>query len=143
MPAHISITARLARDPEVKTSAKGTTVCRLTLPVDSGWGENKSTTWWTATLFGKRGEAAAQYLKKGSWVAVSGSAEVRTYSKKDGSTGFSAEVMVNDWSFVGNKEDSQASSTAPSYPSDAAVRNSTPAYKKGPSAGYSEADLPF
>ncbi len=87
MPAYMTITARLARDPETRTSNKGTSVCKLTLPVDTGWGDNKRTTWWTVSLFGKRAETAGAHLGKGQWVAVSGKPEVRTYEKKDGNPG--------------------------------------------------------
>ena len=116
MPAHLTITARLARDPELKTTGSGKSLCKLTLPVDSGYGDNKSTTWWTATLWGKSAEVAASHLTKGRWVCVSGEAQVRSYDKNDGSQGFSAEVNVNSWSFVGNRQDAdeQSSESPPS-----------------------------
>ena len=114
--AHTTLVGRLARDPESRTSAKGTTIVKLTIPVDTGWGENKTTTWWTAAIFGKQAERAQQYLNKGSWVCVSGNASVRSYEKRDGSTGHSAEVAVDSWSFVGNKqqEDSEPYRSSPS-----------------------------
>ena len=102
--ANITLVGRLARDPESRTSNRGTTIVKLTIPVDTGWGENKTTTWWTAAIFGKQAERAQQYLNKGSWVCVSGNASVRSYEKRDGSTGHSAEVAVDSWSFVGNKQ---------------------------------------
>lgn len=105
MPAILTITARLARDPELSTTGSGTSLCKLTLPVDTGYGDNKSTTWWTATLWGKSAESAASHLNKGRWVCVSGEAQVRTFDKRDGSTGFSAELNANNWSFVGNRAD--------------------------------------
>ena len=81
--ANTTIVARLARDPELATTPNGHSRCNLTLPVDNR--RTDTTTWWTATLFGKAGETAAKHLRKGSWVAVSGQAHVRTYNKKDGS----------------------------------------------------------
>ena len=108
MPAYMTITARLARDPETRTTNKGTTVCKLTLPVDTGWGDNKRTTWWTVSLFGKRAETAGAHLGKGQWVAVSGKPEVRTYEKKDGTQGFSAEMAADTFDFVGPKETAQS-----------------------------------
>lgn len=125
--AHTTLVGRLARDPESRTSNRGTTIVKLTIPVDTGWGENKTTTWWTAAVFGRQAERAAQYLSKGSWVCVSGNASVRSYEKRDGSTGHSAEVAVDSWTFVGNKQDageqSYRSSPAPApaarpYPSE-------------------------
>lgn len=140
MPAHITLVGRLARDPESRASAKGTNIVKLTIPIDTGWGDNKTTTWWTAALFGKRAEAAAQYLRKGSWVAVSGAASVRSYTKRDGSTGNSAEVAVDDWSFVGPK---QTLDDQPRHPRDEDV-NRRPRYDQGRALqGVAESDIPF
>ena len=98
--ASITIVGRLARDPELRTTAKGTQVCKLTLPVDTGFGDNKVTTWWSATLFGKRAETAAKYSKKGDTVMVSGPPTVREYTKRDGDTGWSAELVASEFDFV-------------------------------------------
>lgn len=137
--ATIVITGRLARDPETRTSASGTTTTKLTLPVDSGWGEKKTTTWWTCFLFGKRAEAAARYLSKGGWVSVTGTPELNTWDKKDGTKGYNAQVTVNDWSFVGPKQQGGE----PTYPSDRDV-NRRPRYDQGNATqGMSEDDLPF
>jgi single-strand DNA-binding protein len=117
MPAYITITARLARPPEVRNTNSGTTICNLTLPNDTGWGDNKQTSWWTCTLFGKRAEAAAKHLQKDQWVTVNGQPSLRTYEKRDGSTGFSLEVKVSDWAFCGPKvqQDAQSGQTAQGY----------------------------
>ena len=101
MPAHMTITARLARDPETRSSAKGTNICTLLLPVDTGWGDNKTTTWWRVSLFGKRADVAARFMRKGAWCCVSGSPTVREYEKRDGTTGFSAEMVADSFDFVG------------------------------------------
>jgi single-strand DNA-binding protein len=101
--ANVTITGRLARDPESSTTSSGTSMVKLTIPVNNR--RTDSTTWWTATLFGKAGDAAARFLRKGSWVCVSGEAHVRTYDKRDGSTGVSAEVDNARFNFVGPKQD--------------------------------------
>ena len=93
--ANTTIVARLARDPETKSTDRGLSICKLTLPVDNR--RTDSTTWWTATLFGKAADIAMQHLSKGAWVAVSGAAHVRIYDKKDGSKGFSAELDNCTW----------------------------------------------
>ena len=46
-------------------------VTTLTIPTDSGWGDNKRVTWWKVKLFGKQAELAAK-ITKGQWVTVSG-----------------------------------------------------------------------
>jgi len=134
MPAFISITGRLAADPETRT-AGSSTVTTLVIPVDTGWGDRKETTWWRASLWGKRGEKAAEYLRKGAWVSVSGAAKVREYEGKNGK-GFSAECDAQDWSFVGNKSDNQQGQGGDqSYGSSAA----SPA----PAPAYATSDIPF
>ena len=102
--ATIVITGRLARDPELRTTHSGTSVCTLTIPVDTGWGDNKKTTWWKVSLWGKRAEAAGQHLRKKSWVTITGKPSVEEYSKRDGSIGFSPKVDASDFSFVGPKQ---------------------------------------
>jgi len=136
MPAFISVTGRLAQDPETRT-AGSSTVTTLVIPVDTGWGDRKTTTWWRASLWGKRGEKAAEFLRKGQWVSVSGSAKIREYEGKNGK-GFSAEVEANDWSFVGNKSDNQGGGQdygggGQSYSSPAPA----------PAPAYATGDIPF
>ena len=109
MPAYINITARLARAPELRETPSGTSICELTLPVDTGYGDNKVTTWWKCSIWGKRGETAAKYLSKGSWVTVNGEPSLRTYSMRDGTEGKSLEVKVSDWGFCGPKQESRES----------------------------------
>tara|TARA_R110002167_G_scaffold105630_1_gene271572 strand:+ start:764 stop:1168 length:405 start_codon:yes stop_codon:yes gene_type:complete len=114
MPATIILTGRLVRDPETRTTGRGTTVVNLTVPVDSGYGDNKTTTWWKVALFGKRAETAAQHLAKGRWVTVTGTPAVETYAKRDGTQGHSAVVNADRWDFVGAKPQD----AAPAYPQE-------------------------
>ncbi len=103
MPINATITGRLARDPETRNTNKGTSITTMTVPVDTGWGDSKVTTWWRVTLFGKRGETAGRHLNKGDWATFSGPVSVREYTKKNGDKGWSAEMTANDFGFVGNK----------------------------------------
>lgn len=131
MPATIVLTGRLARNPESRNTNNGKTVTEITIPADSGYGDNKTTTWWKVVLFGKRAETAAQYLTKGRWVTVTGEPMVETYDKRDGSKGFSPKVKATDWAFVGPREDSQgAAPSTPHIPTRRVV-------------DYSDADVPF
>ena len=55
------VVGRLARDPEVRTTSKGTVIAKLSIPTDDGWGERKKTTWHKVTVFGKAAELLGQY----------------------------------------------------------------------------------
>ena len=131
--ANITITGRLARDPETSTTPSGTTITKLTIPVDNRRAEQ--TTWWTVALFGKAGETAARFLRKGKWVCVSGEAHVRSYEKRGGSSGFSAEVENARFNFVGPKEDAQ--------PEQPRRDNQSWAARTGSMMAGDTADLPF
>ena len=110
MSASINIVGRLSKDPESKTVGGGHSLCNLSIPVDVGYGEKKETTWYNVTVWGKQGEKAAQYLRKGSWVSISGEFKVRTWDK-EGGKGFSAEVNCDRWSFVGPKQEATTPNT--------------------------------
>jgi single-strand DNA-binding protein len=56
------------------------------------WEDAGETTWWRVTEWETKAEALADTLTKGTKVLVIGTAGVRTYDKKDGTKGFSAEV---------------------------------------------------
>ncbi len=151
MPINATITGRLARDPELKTTQKGTTLVSCTIPVDTGWGESKSTTWWRVTLFGKRAEVVAQHLSKGKWAMFSGPVSVREYTKKDGSTGTSAEMTANDFHFVGNKSDGNGGGSRSGGQSGGGYGNrggsqSTgrpQSSQSGSGAGFADDSIPF
>ncbi len=88
-------TGRLTKDPELKALPSGTTVCELRLAVD-GMGRGREVGYLNVSVFGSRGEAAAQYLKKGWLVAVDGRIE---YGEWD-----SEETKRHDYTVVGNVE---------------------------------------
>lgn len=84
---------RLGRDADRRATPNGKSVCNFSIGVDIGWGENKKTLWVGCALWGERGENLAQYLTKGTAVAVAGEIDIRMYETKDGST--KAELTCN------------------------------------------------
>ncbi len=96
-----TIVGRLARDPELKSTKSGMSVCTLTVPIDTGWGDNKTTTWWQVKLFGKRAEMAGEHLRKGSWVCCTGTPLLDQWTDKDGNLRMTAKMDAQGWDFVG------------------------------------------
>lgn len=94
----------LAKDPEQRGE-----VVSFTIPVQTR--KEGATTWWRVACFGKQGQAAATYLRKGSYVVVSGRAEVREYEGKNGK-GFSLELAASNWEF-GPKTEPREATAAP------------------------------
>lgn len=88
----LTITGRLGRDAELRTTQSGTKVLGFSVADNIGYGDNKTTQWVKCALFGKRGESLAPHLKKGSLVEVCGKAKVNSY---EGKKGFQAEIEVS------------------------------------------------
>jgi single-strand DNA-binding protein len=74
---------RLTRDPELRTTASGESVCKMRLAVDR-MGRNNETGYIDVTTFGASGQAAAKVLGQGWLVAVSGRLEYGEWETSDG-----------------------------------------------------------
>jgi single-strand DNA-binding protein len=98
--ADITLTGNLGSDSELTFTPNGKaklefsvgdTPRRLNQQTNQ-WEDAGETTWWRVTEWEAKAEALAEHLLKGTKVLVIGTAGVRTYEKKDGSKGFSAEI---------------------------------------------------
>jgi single-strand DNA-binding protein len=86
----------LTKDPELRELSSGKTVCELRLAVD-GMGRGGEVGYINVSVFGKPGEAAAQYLTKGRQVAVEGRLEFGQWETDAGE-------KRHDYSVVGSVE---------------------------------------
>lgn len=77
-----NIAGNLGKDAELKTTQGGDQFCRFSVAVSTGWGDKKATTWWDVTRWGKGADKLAEFLKKGSKVAVSGEISTREHEGK-------------------------------------------------------------
>jgi single-strand DNA-binding protein len=92
----IICTGRLTKDPEVRQVSDELKVCQLRLAVD-GMGRGREVGFINVSVFGKSGEAAAEYLAKGWLVAVDGRLEYGQWETDGGE-------KRHDYSVVGNVE---------------------------------------
>jgi len=99
-----AFTGNLGRDADKRYTPSGDAVVSFTTAVKSGFGERATTTWVNCTMWGKRGEAVAEYLKKGTLVGVSGEVTLREYQDKEGQKRNSLDVRVNDLTLLGKKD---------------------------------------
>lgn len=79
----MTVTGRLGRDAELKTTQSGKKVLSFSIADDIGWGDKKRTQWISCALFGDRAEKLAQYLTKGSMVECVGTPSARGWKKGD------------------------------------------------------------
>lgn len=98
---------RIGADAEQRFTQGGDSIVSFNGAVDSGFGQNKVTTWIKFNLWGKRGESVFPYLKKGGQVAVSGELSNRKWTDKEGQDRYSLEVRLNDVTLLGGKPEGQ------------------------------------
>ena len=78
----ITIAGNIGKDAVTRNTPNGDAVTGWSVAVEDRQGKDKSTMWFDCSLWGKRGEAIAQYLTKGSKVAVSGDLSARLHEGK-------------------------------------------------------------
>ena len=106
----VILIGNLGRDPEVRYTAGGSAVANLRIATTESWrdkqtGEKKEATeWHSVVLFGKLGEIAGEYLKKGRTVYIEGRLQTRKYQDKDGQERYSTEVVASDMQMLGGGE---------------------------------------
>lgn len=96
----ITIAGKLGRDAETRTTQGGDSVCSFSVAVDQRNGRDKTTNWWRVSLWGKRGDALAQYLTKGSNVTVSGEFSLSEYEGKP-----QLNIRANEIALQGGKSE--------------------------------------
>jgi single-strand DNA-binding protein len=103
MSTPVTLTGRLASDPELRYSAKGSPVTRFTVVTsrrvrDSQTGEwsDTDTSFWDCVAFGQLGENVAESLIKGTAVLVSGRAAQEEWETKDGQKRRSIKVTADE-----------------------------------------------
>ena len=104
----VILMGRLVRDPEVRYSQgeKPVAVARYTLAVDRRMqkkGENREADFIGCVAFGKGGEFAEKYFKKGQMVGVCGQLQVRSWDDQEGKKRWSTDVIVDEQYFCAAK----------------------------------------
>ena len=150
----VILVGRLGRDPETRYMPNGDAITNFSLATDEQWrdrnGERQTRTeWHNITLFGKLGEIASQYLRKGSQVFIEGKIQSRKYTGKDGIERMAYDIIGSEMKMLGNRNDgfdSGNNNAAPptSNPPPAAPRRQPPQQTPTtPPIDDIEDDIPF
>ena len=118
------ITGNITRDPELRTTTGGSSVCSFTVAVNRNYrgtdGEQKEElSFIDCSAWGKLAETIAQYGKKGNGVLVSGRLNQRAWEDKNGNKRSSVEIVVEDFNFVGGRDGGNTSGSSSSAPASA------------------------
>ena len=104
----VTLVGRAGRDPEVRYFESGTVVANLTMAVNRR-NKNDEPDWFNLEIWGKQAQVAADYVKKGSLIGVTGSFKLDSW--KDRNTGESRNkpvVRVDRLELLGSKRDSES-----------------------------------
>ena len=105
----VTLVGRAGRDPEVKYFESGTVVANLTMAVNRRNREDEPD-WFNLEIWGKQAQVAADYVKKGSLIGITGSFKLDSW--KDRNTGEERNkpvVRVERLELLGSKRDSENS----------------------------------
>ena len=105
----VTLVGRAGRDPEVKYFESGTVVANLTMAVNRR-NRDDEPDWFNLEILGKQAQVAADYVKKGSLIGITGSFKLDSW--KDRNTGEERRkpvVRVDRLELLGSKRDSENS----------------------------------
>ena len=105
----VTLVGRAGIDPEVRYFESGTVVANLTMAVNRR-NRNDEPDWFNLEIWGKQAQVAADYVKKGSLIGITGSFKMDSW--KDRNTGEDRNkpvVRVDRLELLGSKRDSENS----------------------------------
>ena len=105
----ITATGRIAADAEVRFTPSGDPVASFRIASDVGFGDKKTTNWFSCQVWGKRGESLAPHLIKGTPVTVFGALTLREWNDKEGQKRLSPDIRIDEIELQGGKKDSEPS----------------------------------
>jgi single-strand DNA-binding protein len=106
----VIVIGNLTRDPELKATPSGTSVCSLRIAVNDQVKDQASGEWvekanyFTVDVFGRQAETCAQYLARGRQVAVSGRLRWRQWETQDGQKREAVSIAADRVQFIGPRE---------------------------------------
>jgi single-strand DNA-binding protein len=105
----VILVGNLGADPETRSMPSGMTVTNIRIATSESWKDKASgaqqerTEWHNIALFGRLGEIAAEYLRKGSQVFIEGKLRTRKWQDKQGNDRFTTEIIADNMQMLGGR----------------------------------------
>lgn len=102
------IMGRITADPELRKTPNGTSVTSFNVAVERSFvraGEERQTDFIHVVAWQKTAEFITKYFSKGWMIAVQGSIQTRNYEDKKGNKQTAVELVADNVSFCGSKND--------------------------------------
>lgn len=100
----VEIIGNVGKEPEMRFTPNGNAVTSFSVAVNSKYGEEETTEWFSVVAWKKLAETCNQFLLKGQQVYVDGRLQTRKWDGEDGVTHYRTEVIANKVLFLGKKE---------------------------------------
>jgi single-strand DNA-binding protein len=125
----VVLTGNLTRDPELRHTPSGTSVCSLRVAVNSrtkdaqgNWGDKPN--YFDVTVWGNQAENCAQFLSKGRPIGVDGRLDWREWEAQDGSKRQAVEIIADNIQFLGSRDGGEGGGERQFVPANAAAGSS-------------------
>ena len=157
----VILVGNLGNDPETKYTQGGMAVTKASLATtsvrkDREGNTQERTEWHRVTFFGKLGEIAGEYLRKGSQVYVEGSIRYDKYTGQDGVERYSTDIIADEMQMLGGRPEGgsaprrehggggESRAPRPAQSQGAAPRREpAPAKSNDFGADFADDDIPF
>lgn len=101
------ILGRLGKDPEIRHTTTGKSVCSFSVATSEQWTDNQGqkqehTEWHNVVCWDRVAENCAKYLAKGREVYVEGPTRTRSYDGNDGTKRYVTELIASRVQFIGS-----------------------------------------
>jgi len=106
----VILIGNLTRDPEMRVTPNGHTICKLGLAVSRAYstrdGERREeTTFVDIDAFGKQAEVISKYMRKGRPIMVEGRLKLDQWESNDGQKRSKLGVVLENFQFLGGRDD--------------------------------------
>ncbi|MBR6848691.1 MAG: single-stranded DNA-binding protein [Lachnospiraceae bacterium] len=102
----VILMGRLTRDPELRTTQSGTTLCRIGIAVDRNFakqGQERQTDFFDITCWGQQAEFVSKYFNKGRMIHVEGRLQNDNYTDQNGNKVYRTSIIAERIDFCGDK----------------------------------------
>lgn len=123
----VILMGRLTKDPELRTTQSGISMCRFSVAVDRAYtkGEEKKADFFDVTVWRQTAEFVSKYFTKGRMIHVEGQLQNNNYTDQNGVKHYATAIMGEHVAFCGDKSGTQGQSDY--KPSQSYVPQQSPA----------------
>ncbi|MBR4720974.1 MAG: single-stranded DNA-binding protein [Clostridia bacterium] len=146
----VILMGRLTRDPEMRQTANGISVCSFSIAVNRRFAKDgqQNADFINCTAWRQQAEFICKYFHKGSMMALVGSLQSRSWENQEGKRQYATDVVVDEVYFTGSKTESQSGDSDSGYNMSQPMPSADNAFGDIDSMGFqtvegSEDDLPF